>query len=242
MSEDLKLRQKLGSVFETLAFVHADTPIAEAVEAFGNVAVTPDSYVLLSELCNYSAKIARGRFQELRDDNRDLAKQYDKSSGALMKAAKATILPLALQDGCTLYKDVDAEGKTVGVLRGEKHQIGLHGLSEENLAQAAPIPEENKFTGFKRQWLSPVTVASFVAKTVFADVVGDASMFDNCARLLEGELLAAGYKGDAVSAMGRPALLEAFTKLNARAADWVMPTVQPNRELVNPANKEELKT
>lgn len=241
MSETLKLHAELGGLFETLAFVHAGTPIAEAVEAFGNVKATPDSFVLLSEFCNYSAKIARDLFKERRADNRDLAKQYDKASGALMKAGKSTILPLALENGCTLYKDIDAQGQVVGVLRGKAHQIGLHGLSEENLATAAIIPEEKKFTGFKRQWLSPVTIASYAADTIFARVVGDASTNGNCARLLEGELLAAGYKGDAVSSMERTALLDAFTDLNGRAADWLSPKCEPNRERFAPTNKEELK-
>jgi hypothetical protein len=215
MAAEARLVNKFPEIFDKLSFVHGDNPKTKLIiEKFGQKPVNGDNLVLLAELCNYSAKIARDTFKDMRATDRDTAKLHDGASGALMKAAKHDVLRAVIEQGLRPVKTVDSSGQPVVLLQSQNHQIGLHSVGEDTLKTIPAAKTDQRYTGFRRQWLSPLIIASSLGDGLLATVVGKASLDTEYAKDIEAALESTDYKGDSVSAIGKRDL----TKLVNEAA------------------------
>ena len=222
------LADKFPQVFTNLSLVYEGTTVEKITEAFAQQPATADNLILLAELSNYSAKIARETFKERRDaenaehnakDDRQKkdnaaahaknlasAKVFDVMGGSLMKAAKGEILAEAVSAGARAIKALDAGNLPVALLCADKHQIALHEVAKEQLET---MPQDNsvEFTGFRRQWLAPLTIASVLGDGRFAAAIGAASKDISAASVMQDALEGQGYQPEAVGKLGKEPLL-----------------------------------
>ena len=223
-STPLAAKPGIPEIFDTLRLVHGDTAPGRILDSFGQQPGNADNLVLLSEFANYSAKIARENFKEIRDQAKAdkangviddaayaaqivQAKRHDEASGSLMKAAKGVLLREAIAAGATAAKTRDAGGSRVALLRSPNHQIGLHNLGDQPMEALPELENGVGFSGFRRQWLSPLTIASSLGDKQFEQIIGAASLHSTLAGKVEDALSHQGYSSGRVTELGKATLL-----------------------------------
>lgn len=186
--------EEYGAFWESHGFLatHREIDFGQTLENLS--AINPDfselanlsgggKYVYLIEACNYAAKRARDIFKERRDSAQSFkkidpeisasltedAKKFDHISSRLMKSAKLTLLPLALDNGASACMALDEDGNEAMLLEHpEAGRIALHGIniqkSPEISGRIAAIGDHDTvFTGLLRQPLAEFNIASLLS-------------------------------------------------------------------------------